>query len=219
MTAITPNELLSDVHGAEAPVVALRRRTVDSVLVGLGAVVTAVLVAAALLLSWGSRFSNDYVHDELASQNISFPDAAALQGQGRDDLVRYAGAKVDTGKEAEAYASYINGHLATTAEGKTYADLSAPERAAKAAVTTAKTNGASEAEVADLQAKATAITAQRTTLFQGETLRGLLLSAFAWSTVGHIAGISAMVAFAAAVVMAVLVILGMTHHHKVARKA
>jgi hypothetical protein len=214
VTAITPNELT----GAEvaAPIVAVRRRTIDGVLVGLGTVATAVLLVAGALLTWGARFADDYVGDELSSQNITFPDRAALEGQGRDDLVRYAGARVDTGKEAEAYASYIDGHLADIADGKTYADLSAPERAAKAAVTEAKANGAPEAEVADLQAKATALTAQRTSLFQGETLRGLLLSAFAWSTVGRIAGIAAWAAFIAAGVMFVLVVLGIRHHHKVA---
>jgi hypothetical protein len=215
MTAITANELRADQPAA--PVVALPRRTIDSVLVGLGAVVTAVLIAAGGLLTWGARFSNDYVHDELSSQNISFPDAASLQSGGRADLVRYAGARVDTGKEAEAYASYIDGHLAAVADGKTYADLSAPERAAKAAVTDAKAKGAPDAEVADLQAKATAITAQRTTLFQGETLRGLLLSAFAWSTVGRIAGIAAWTAFAAAGAMFILVGLGIRHRRIVAK--
>lgn len=49
----------------------------------------------------------------------------------------------------------------------------------------------------------------------GETLRGLLLTAFAWDTVGRIAGYAAIAAFAAAGVMLVLVLFGMRHHHKV----
>jgi hypothetical protein len=214
MTAITANDVISPA-GTAAPAVALKRRTIDSVLVSLGAVVAIVLVVGGGLLTWGARFSNNYVHDELTSQNINFPDAANLQSQKRDDLLSFAGARVDTGSEAEAYASYINGHLQGIAGGKTFADLSAPERAAKAAVTTAKTNNAAASEIADLQSKADAITAQRTSLFQGETLRGLLLSAYAWSTVGRIAGIAAMVAFVAAGVMFVLVLLGLRHHHKV----
>ncbi|MCC6435271.1 MAG: hypothetical protein IT196_09605 [Acidimicrobiales bacterium] len=212
MTAITPNEVL----GATTPMVTVHRRTIDRILVGSGAVVAIVLALAGALLTWGASFSSDYVHDELSSQNIVFPDAEALKGQQREDLLQFAGARVDTGKEAEAYASYIDGHLAAIADGQTYADLSAPERAAKAAVTTAQSTGASAEEIAELQAKATALTGQRTSLFQGETLRGLLLSAFAWSTVGNIAGISAKVAFVAAGAMALLVIAGMWHHRKVA---
>ncbi len=213
MTSITNADI--GVSAPTMPVVALKRRTIDSVLSGAGALVIVVLAVAGGLLTWGHNFADDYVHKELVSQNITFPDAATLQQQGRGDLVQYAGAKVDTGGEAEAYASFINGHLQGIANGQTYADLSAPERAAKTAVTNAKTAGAPADQVAQLQAKADAITAQRTSLFQGETLRGLLLTAFAWSTVGTIAGIAAIVAFAAAAVMALLVGLGIRHHHMV----
>ena len=55
------------------------------------------------------------------------------------------------------------------------------------------------------------MTAQRDSLFRGETLRGLLLSAYAWSTVGMIAGIAAIGAFLAAAVMGILVVLGIVH--------
>jgi hypothetical protein len=122
---------------------------------------------------------------------------------------------VDTGKEAEAYASFIDGHLAGIADGATYADLGTPEREAKAAVEAAKADGASEAEIAALQGDADAISGQRNTLFKGETLRGLLLTAFAWSTVGTIAGYAALGAFIAGGLMFVLVLLGLRHHHKV----
>jgi len=69
----------------------------------------------------------------------------------------------------------------------------------------------------ELQAKATTITGQRDTLFKGETLRGLLLSAYAWSTVGRIAGIAAWVAFAAGAVMIVLVVLGIVHERRITK--
>ena len=72
------------------------------------------------------------------------------------------------------------------ASGATYADLGTPESAAKAAVTAAVAAGQTPAQVATLQATADGITGQRNTLFKGETLRGLLLSAYAWSTVGTI---------------------------------
>jgi len=214
MTAITTHEAIPRTTTA-APVIALKRRTIDSVLIGLGAVVAFVLVAAGGLLTWGANFSNDYVHDELASQNIAFPPAAALEEEGRTDLLKFAGATVDTGPEAEGYASFINGHLETTADGMTYADLGAVERAANAAVDEATANGASVTAVAALQADADVITGQRNSLFKGETLRGLLLSAFAWSTVGRIAGIAATLAFIAAGVMVLLVAFGIRHHHKV----
>lgn len=199
----------------QEPVVALKRRTIDSVLISFGAVLTVALVVAGGLLTWGSNFAADYVDDELSSQNITFPPAAALQEEGRTDLLKYAEEPVNTGPEAEAYASFINGHLEEIAGGATYAELGTPERAANAAVEEAVSSGASEAEIARLEGEAAEITGQRNTLFKGETLRGLLLTAFAWSTVGQIAGYAAIAAFVAAGVMLVLVLLGLRHHHKV----
>ena len=199
---------------AQPPVVAVRRRTIDAVLVGAGAVIAIVLAVAGSLLTWGSNFANDYVGKELTSQHISFPDRASLVKEGRQDLFGYAGQQVTTGTGARAYASFIAHHLDGIANGATYADLGAPESAAKAQVQTAKDAGQSTAVVAELQAKADAITNQRNTLFKGETLRGLLLSTFAWSTIGRIAGIAATVAFVAAGVMTALVILGVFHLRK-----
>lgn len=208
------------------------RRRIDKVLVGFGVLAAVVFAVAGGLLTWGANFSDDYVHDELTAQRISFPAEEALLDEGRDDLVKYAGQPLDTGAKAEAYASYIDGHLQKTGakyadEGAaplTYAELGVPERAARAAVTEATEAGAPADEIAELQATADEVSADRNTLFKGETLRGLLLSAYAWSTVGQIAGYAAIGAFVAAAGMAVLVVLGLVHynrmtHHKVAPTA
>ena len=201
------------------PVVALKRRTIDAVLIAFGAVATVVFLVAGGLLTWGANFSDDYVTRELSSQNIVFPSAEQLTTEGREDLMDFAGQNLTTGDGAEAYASYINGHLEEIADGATYADLGTTERAAKAAVTEATEAGAPQAEIDELQAVADGITGQRNTLFKGETLRGLLLSAYAWSTVGTIAGIAAIGAFLAAAVMALLTILGIVHHRRTPKTA
>jgi len=190
-------------------VVRLPRRTIDRILIAFGIIAAVVCVVAGSLLTWGANFSNDYVHDELASQNIFFPERAELETEGRGDLVKYAGVQVTTGQHAEAYASYIDGHLQEVAGGKTYSEID--DRGAAAKVTAAKEAGADETEIAELQATADQLKGQRDTLFKGETLRGLLLSSFAWSTIGGIAGIAAMVAFAAAAVMAALTVAGVVH--------
>ena len=201
------------------PTVALPRRTIDLVLIGFGAVATVVLAIAGGLLTWGHQFSNDYVTRELSSQNITFPSAAQLTEEGRTDLLEFAGRRMDTGVEAQGYASYINGHLADIAGGATYADLGVTERAAKGDVAAAVEAGAAQPDVDALQATADGISTQRNNLFKGETLRGLLLSAYAWSTVGTIAGIAAIAAFIGAAVMAVLVVLGLIHHLPTSRHA
>jgi hypothetical protein len=190
-------------------IVRLPRRTVDKLLVGVGLVAAIVFAAAGAMLMWGSNFAEDYVHDELASQNVVFPDEASLVEEGRDDLVQYADEQVTTGAEAEAYASFIAGHMEGIADGKTYSEID--DRGAAQAVVDAQESGASPEEIAELQATANELRGQRDSLFRGETLRGLLLSSFAWATVGMIAGIAAWVAFAGAAVLFALVIAGVVH--------
>ena len=80
-------------------------------------------------------------------------------------------------------------------------------------------SGEDDATIAELQGTVDELTGQRDSLFRGETLRGLLLSTFAWSTIGRIAGIAATVAFIAAGAMVVLVILGTVHRFRSTRPA
>ncbi len=197
-------------------VVKIDRRTVDRILIGLGAVIAAVLLVAGALLTWGASFSNDYVYDELSSQQIFFPPEEALLAEDppRTDLVEFAGQQVTTGEHAEAYASFINGHLPEL----TYAEQGAGERAARAAVTEAEEAGASEEEIQALRDEAAQLTQQRDTTFKGETLRGLLLSAYAWSTIGQIAGIAAVAAFIGSALMIILVAMGLVHMRRFNRR-
>jgi hypothetical protein len=195
---------------ADAPIKITRGR-IDHLLIWSGGAIAVVLVVAGVLLTWGSSFSEDYVHDELAAQAITFPPAAALEEEGRDDLVTYADQQVDTGTEAEAYASFIAGHVEGIADGATYAELGDVEREAEAATVAALESGAPAAEVTALEEEAAGISGQRDSIFRGEMLRGALLSTFAWSTIGQIAGYAAIAAFIGALVMAGLVIAGVLH--------
>lgn len=217
---------LTDAPASDKPLTFTRRR-IDKVLIGFGVLAAAVFAVAGGLLTWGANFSDDYVHDELTAQRIVMPDADTMREDGLDEYVKWAGTPLDTGAKAEAYAQYINGHLENTGakyatEGGqplTYAELGTPEREARAAVTAATEAGAPADEIAELQATADQVSADRNTLFKGETLRGLLLSAYAWATVGQIAGYAAIGAFIAAGLMAVLVAMGLVHygrmtHHK-----
>jgi hypothetical protein len=103
----------------------------------------------------------------------------------------YGGQQLTTGAQAEVYADhFIANHLKAIGGGKTYAQLSA------------------EAIAQPNNAK---LAAQVDTVFKGETLRGLLLNAYAFGTMGTIAGIAAIAAFIAAAVMLVLGGLGLMH--------
>jgi hypothetical protein len=143
-----------------------------------------LLVMAASLVLWGSKFATGTVRAQLAAQRITFPDKAALE-EDNPALVKYADQQVDSGDEAKAYAAYIEGHLKNTADGKTYSEVSSAYQQDRTNQTLA---------------------GQRQALFMGETLRGLLLNAWGWGLIGTIAfyaAIALYVAGGAAVVAAV----------------
>jgi hypothetical protein len=125
-----------------------------------------VLAFVAGFLFWAANFTHSYVHDELTQQKISFPAAgsASLSPKEFPDLQQYAGQAVDNGDKAKAYANgFIGRHLLAIGGGKTYSQVSAESLAAP---------------------KNAALAATVQTLFRGETLRGLLLNAWGWWTVG-----------------------------------
>ena len=172
----------------------MRRKTFDVLMTSGGAVVAVVLLVAGALLMWGYTFANGYVHDQLAAQKIVFPpagSAALASPEISPYLTQYAGQQLVTGPQAEAYANhFIAVHLKEVAGGKTYAQVSAAALA---------------------QPGNTTLKAQAQTLFQGETLRGLLLSAYGFWTFGQIALFAGIAAFALAGVMLMLVLLGLVH--------
>jgi hypothetical protein len=171
-----------------------QRNIIDKVLILLGVATTLVLLVAGGIAWKGYMFATNQVRTELSAQNIFFPPAGspALDPATYPDLQKYAGQQVDDGEKAKAYANgYIGRHLEKIAEGKTYAEVSA---------------------LAMKDPTNTKLQTQKQTLFQGETLRGLLLSAgYAYWTMGMLAKAAAITFFVGASVMAVLVVLGLMH--------
>jgi hypothetical protein len=190
----------------------MKRRTID-VMFSLGAVVLAgLLLVAGLVLTSNATFANDYVKTQLAQQNITFKTADTLTEEERASacLVRYAGQKLTTGKQAECYANeFIGLHLKSTAGGRTYAELGAVQAELRAKVAAAQK--ANDPAVAELQKQLTEVNGQRETVFKGETLRGLLLTSFGFSEFGTKAAQAATVAYLAAALMLLLGIAGFVH--------
>lgn len=173
------------------------RKAVDKVFILLGTVMTAVLLVIGGLAWYGYNFATNSVKDELSQQKIYFPPKdspaiAALPKVDQKEINKYAGQQLVNGEQAKVYANnFINVHLQKVADGKTYAEVS------------------TEAQKDPTNTK---LQAQKTTLFQGETLRGLLLgSGYAYWTFGMIAKYVAIAAFVGAGVMAILVWLGLVH--------
>jgi len=184
------------------------RATLDKLISWGGVLLAAVLLIAGGLLTWANVFIGNEVHDQLAAQHITMPTEktglADLPQADQDALAPYAGQQMTTGPQAKAYADhYIAVHLEGVADGKTYSEVSGEYIATYA-------NDPKAAATPEGQAMA----AQRQTLFMGETLRGLLLYAYAFATMGTIAGIAAIVSFAAAALLIVLVGFGFWHSRR-----
>ncbi len=176
----------------------MRRKAFDTILTAGGLVLTTVLLVAGGLLLWGYHFAESNVHDQLAQQKIVFPAAGSAALAPKEIgpyLDKYAGQQLVTGPQAEAYADHFIGvHVTEIAGGKTYAQVSAAAQA--------------DPTNATLQKQAQA-------LFQGQTLRGLLLEAYGFWKMGQIALYAAIASFVLAAVMAALTALGFVHLQKV----
>ena len=171
----------------------MRRRTFDVLMATAGLFLAVVLIVSGVMLTWAHNFIDNEVHTQLAAQQIYFPanNSPAIKAPEFAAMHQYAGQQLTTGAQAEVYADhFIANHLKAIGGGKTYAQLSAE---------------------AQLQPKNAVLAAQVATVFKGETLRGLLLNAYAFGTMGMIAGIAAIAAFIAGAVMLVLSGLGLMH--------
>jgi len=190
----------------------MKRRTLDVLMSVGGLAIAGLLLIAGLVLTANASFANNYVTDQLSAQHITFKSADTLTDEEKAQpcLVANAGKQLTTGKQAECYANnFIGVHLKATAAGKTYAELGVPQSALRAQVAEAQQTNAPN--LADLQKQLADVTAQRETVFKGETLRGLLLTSYGFSEFGTKAAQAATVAYIAAGLMLLLSIFGLIH--------
>jgi hypothetical protein len=196
----------------------MKRRTVDLVVSAAGVLLAAILLVGGFVLTSNANFAKNYVHDQLAQEQITFKTAATLTDaeKAKPCLVQYAGQQMLTGKQAECYANnFIGLHLSemgagTPYEGMSYAALGGAQSDLRAQIAAATTAG-DTAKVTTLNTTLTAVTNQRSTVFQGEMLRGVLLTSYGFSELGAKAAIGALVAYIGAGVMFLLALLGFWH--------
>jgi hypothetical protein len=175
----------------------MQRKAFDRVVSFAGLALAALLMTAGGLLTWAHNYVTDEVHSQIAAQQIYFPQKGsdAIKGPEFAAMQQYAGQQLTTGDQAQVYADhFIAVHLKAIGGGQTYAQLSAK---ALANPTDQKLAG------------------PVSTMFRGETLRGLLLDAYAFGKMGTIAGIAAIVAYVGAGLMLLLAGLGLWHARRV----
>src|ERR1700749_2496910 len=162
----------------------MRRKSIDAVVSVAGLGLAIILAIAGGLLLWGSTYSHNMIHNQLAAQQIYFPPKAAFAHPKAGTEItpgmipsvsQYAGQQLLTGQQAEAYADhFIAVHIANMAGGKTSSQLSAEAIA---------------------QPNNTQLAGTVATVFKGETLRSMLLNAYGWWKVSQITYVAALVSF------------------------
>ena len=172
----------------------MRRKSFDILVSAAGLVVAAVLLVASGLLFWANSFVDDNVRTQLSQQRIFFPKAGSEQlndPRVKPHLEKYAGQQLTNGAQAQAYADhYIKVHLDESTGGRTYSELS-----------TASRQDPTNTELQGLVQ----------TSFRGETLRGLLLNAYAFDTMATVAAVGAWVCFGLAGLLIALAVFGVVH--------
>ena len=180
----------------------MRRRTFDALMTVTGLILAVVLAVAGGLLFWAHSFVSDQVTSQLTAQQIYFPPKgsdAISDPAIKPYLSQYAGQQLTTGAQAKAYADhFIAVHIQEMTQGQTYAQLSAKAMA-----------NPNDQKLAGLVA----------TVFKGETLRGLLLNAYAFGEMATIALYGAIAAFVGAGLLLVLSVLGAMHLRRVPAEA
>jgi hypothetical protein len=182
----------------------MSRKVFDIIASAFGVAVVVALVVAGGLLTWGHSYVKSQVHDQLAQQQIYFPPKAAFAHPKAGTEItpsmipsvsQFAGQQLLTGEQAKVWANdFIAVHLSNMPYHGVYSKISAAAMA---------------------NPKNTQLAALKDTAFTGTTLRGLLLEAYAFATIGTIMLWGAIASFALAAIMSVLVGLGFWHARKV----
>ena len=199
----------------------MQRRVFDRLASGIGAALVVILLIIGGLFVWGHSFASSNVHNQLAQQQIYFPKQSEINAvkaqyaKGGQKAVTdpefpnaklmiaalepYAGKQVLSGKEAQVYANdFIGQHLYAMPLHGVYSQVSGAARTAKPG-----------------SKQATTLAALETTVFQGTTLRGLLLEAYGFGTISVIMLWAAIVSFIGAAVLLLLTAMGIRHSNRV----
>lgn len=172
----------------------MSRKRFDTIASTVGVLLAALLLAVSGLALWAHSFINDNVRTQLVAQKVFFPPAGseAINDPAiKPYLTKYAGQQLTTGDQAKAYADhFIAVHLSKASGGLTYSELSTKARA---------------------NPTDTTLPGKVDTAFRGETLRGLLLNAYAFGKMASIAGYVALIALVAAGLLLLLSALGAVH--------
>lgn len=181
----------------------MHRHQIDKIASSIGVLLAIVFLAASIVLYFTYSFIHGQVTTQLSSQKIFFPEAnseafKALSADSQSAIEPFAGQQLTTGAGSKAFANhYIADHLKNIGGGLTYSELSTQSRA---------------------NPDDKALAAKVDSVFRGETLRGVLLNAYAFDTMAVVAKFVSIGALATSVLLILLSLLGF-RHAKVAKRS
>lgn len=191
----------------------MKRRTFDGMVTLLGFGLSIFLFVAAGLLNWGYSFTDNTVASQLSAQEITMPAETGNAKESADVTAFFkanGGTLMDTGKEAQMYADhYLGFHLSGM---PTYAAASTASRAAAGALAAAP-------EDAELKMAAAKTAGTLESVFRGTTLRGTLLTAYAFWQMGQIAMVGAGVMLVGGILLLLFAIAGWIHLRRTSKEA
>ncbi|MDA2982259.1 MAG: hypothetical protein O3A11_05815 [Actinomycetota bacterium] len=183
----------------------MNRKSFDKIASVIGLLLAGFLIVIGGILQFGGNFATNQVEVQLEPQAITIPAENGdpkVTADVKKFFANNGGKVITTGKQAQMYADhYIGFHMV---EMPTYAAASGANRAAASALAADPAN-------LELQAAAKQASGMVETVFKGETLRGMLLNAYAFGTLGQIAMVASYVLFAGGLIFLILTLLGFAH--------
>ena len=198
--------------GAGRETTNMKRRTLDLIFAVGGLLVALLILVLGLVLQNQANFAKNYVHNQLGRAEDHLHAGQVPGGRRERSLLeevrrasRWSPASRPSATPTTTSACTSRSSTtarptprrATTPEPWTRSSRRCPTRTAPAAK--------------QLSAQAQALHGKATTLFQGETLRGLLLTSYGFSIFGERAQQAADVCFALALVLFLAAIAGFVH--------
>ncbi|MBV7411869.1 hypothetical protein KRX56_03840 [Dermabacteraceae bacterium TAE3-ERU27] len=145
-------------------------------------VLSVLLLVGGMVLIAGGLFTHSQVSAQLAQEKISMPQGEAIaklkDESSRKNLEAYAGQQLTTGPQAKAFADhFVWQHLMAASGGKTYAEVSGE--------LIKKSQGMTPEQV-QANPELNKLQGLKQQMFMGNSLRGMLLNAYAWWTAGSV---------------------------------
>jgi hypothetical protein len=148
------------------------------------------LFVIGLVMNNQANFAHTQVRQQLAAQQITFEPVSALAANQKNIrcLAANANKPLLSGSQAECYADHqIALDLDSIFGKKTYSQLSARARQAACAAAVTAAKDPTNPKLPALQAAAAKAEAPAGVAFQAETLRGMLLTTYAFDHMGDLA--------------------------------